>query len=85
MLKSNQTQPNTFFFVKVFFSANEYELGPYFNAEEATTILVDFVPAYTRALLSSEKEIKYSAEIHECILENLSWQTVSILIREDNR
>ena len=81
-LKINDGHPDTFFFVKIATKESTQSLGPYYTIESATTILVDFVPSFVRALLLDRLEKVYVAEIHECTFENSDWQTVSVLIKE---
>tara|TARA_R110001599_G_scaffold294545_2_gene498534 strand:+ start:1100 stop:1363 length:264 start_codon:yes stop_codon:yes gene_type:complete len=81
-LKINDEHPNTFFFVKVTTEGEAQSLGPYYSIESATTILVDFVPSFVRALFPTQLETEYVAEIHECAFGESDWQTVSVLVKE---
>ena len=76
-------QPNTFFFVQCSLAGKEYILGPYYDIQHATMILVDFVPEYVRILNNSSlSTFKYKAEIHEKTLKMNEWKTVSIPVTE---
>ena len=82
MPEHTEKHPDTFFLVKLHLEEKIIELGPYYSISQAYEIAVDFVPSYARALASDLDNFYYKVQVHESILSQSSWTTLSIILTE---
>ena len=82
MPEHTEKHPDTFFIIKLYLENKVIELGPYYDVANAYEIAVDFVPFYARALASDLDNFNYKVEVHESILSESSWTTLSITLTE---
>ena len=74
---------DTLFLVHIWIDKEKHTLGPYYDIQYATMILVDIVPQYARCNATAQS-YEYKAEVHESILiKDKGWSTISIPLTEN--